>query len=306
MLRYLLKRILVTLPVVFGVITLCFLLIHFVPGDPTDIMLGDQASSFDKTALRNELGLNKPLLTQYKDYLFKLSHLDLGRSLHTRQSVFTSLVESIPATAELASGAMLLALLLGIPLGVFSAIKQYSWVDNSLLTVGLLGMSVPGIFLGPLLIWVFAILLPWFPVSERGGLENLVLPAVSLALPLGAVIMRMTRASMLDVIKEDYISVARAKGSSFFTIYFKHALSNAMMPIITIVGLQVGALLTGTVITETIFDWPGVGTLLFRSIQQRDYPLTQACILFVSLTYVFVNLITDLAYAVVNPKVRLS
>lgn len=306
MIQYVLRRILATLPVVLGVCTMTFLLLHLVPGDPVDIMLGEQATVMDKDSLRRELGLDQPLHIQYGNFLAGLVTLDAGRSLHSRLPVIEEVAERIPATVELTIGAIFLALLFGIPMGIIAAVKQYSWMDNSVLVTGLLGMSIPGFFLGPMLIWIFALHLDWFPVSERGGLEHLLLPAVSLALPFGAILMRMTRASMLDVIKEEYINVARAKGLHPVWVYSKHALANALMPIITIVGLQLGALLTGTVITETIFDWPGIGTLLFQSIQSRDYPLVQGCILLISLTYVAVNLLTDLAYGLANPKVRLS
>lgn len=291
---------------VIGVCTLAFLLIHFVPGDPVDIMLGEHASSLDKDSLRKDLGLDKPLLEQYTGFMVGLTRFDLGQSLHSRQSVTSEISKRLPATLELAASAMFLALLVGIPLGIWAAVKQYKWPDYSILVGSLLGMSTPGIFLGPLLIWIFAIHLDWFPVSDREGIHSLVLPAVSLAIPLGAILMRLTRASMLEVIHEEYIRVARSKGLDFKLIYFKHALANALIPIITVVGLQVGALLTGTVITETIFDWPGLGTLLLGAITRRDYPVVQGCILLISLTYVFVNLFTDLAYGIVNPKVRLS
>ncbi len=306
MIKFIARRILITLPVVLGVCTLTFLLIHLVPGDPVDIMLGDQASAQDKAQLRQELGLDRPLLEQYAQFLKDLARLDIGQSLHTRQPVLDYLLERLPATAELTLAAMFLALAFGIPLGILAAVRQYSWWDHSAAVGGLLGMSVPGFFLGPMLIYIFSIQLDLFPVSERGGIEHLVLPALSLALPLGAVIMRITRASMLEVIREDYINVARSKGLGPGPLYFRHALRNALMPIVTIVGLQVGALLTGTVITETIFDWPGLGTLLLGSIQRRDYPVVQGCILLISLTYVVVNLLTDLTYAAVNPKVRLG
>ncbi|MCB0367610.1 MAG: ABC transporter permease, partial [Bdellovibrionales bacterium] len=266
MIQYILRRILATVPVVLGVCTVTFLLLHLVPGDPVDIMLGEQAAVMDKEALRRELGLDLPLHVQYGHYLQGLVTLDIGRSLHSRLPVSEEVAERIPATVELTLGSILLALLFGIPMGILAAVRQYSWIDNSVLVSGLLGMSIPGFFLGPLLIWIFALHLDIFPVSERGGIEHLVLPAISLALPFGAILMRMTRASMLDVIKEEYINVARAKGLHPVWIYAKHALANALMPIITIVGLQMGALLTGTVITETIFDWPGIGTLLFQSI----------------------------------------
>ncbi|MCB0411509.1 MAG: ABC transporter permease [Bdellovibrionales bacterium] len=306
MIAYLLRRLLFTLPVVLGVCTLTFLLIHFVPGDPVDVILGDQASAIDKEALRKSLGLDQPLPEQYASFMGGLTHFDLGRSLHSKKPVSTEIAERIPATAELAITALMLAVLIGIPLGVVAAIRQFRPTDYSVMLISLWGMSIPGIFLGPLLIWIFAIKLDLFPVSDRNGLISLVLPAVSLAIPLSAVLMRLTRASMLEVINEDYIRTARSKGLDNPVVFFKHALSNALIPIITVVGLQVGALLTGTVITETIFDWPGLGTLLLGSIQRRDYPVVQGCILLISLTYVFVNLFTDLAYGIVNPKVRNS
>lgn len=306
MIVFVLRRLLITLPVLFGVITLTFSLIHFVPGDPVDLMLGDQASNFDRSALRKELGLDKPLIEQYTTYLKDLVQLDFGRSLHSKQPVLGTILERLPATAELTFAAMLVSILIGIPLGVIAALKQYSWLDNSILASGLVGLSMPSFWLGPMMILAFSIHLDWLPVSERGGIEHLILPSISLASGLTAILMRMTRASMLEVIREDYVTVARAKGVHPVKIYFKHALRNALMPIITIVGLQVGALLTGTVIVETIFDWPGIGTLFFNAIQKRDYTLVQGCVLFISLTYVFVNLATDIFYAVANPKVRLS
>lgn len=306
MIAYLIKRLLSALPVLFGVVTLTFLLLHFVPGDPVDLMLGDQASIADRESLRRELGLDRPLPAQYASYLRGVLSLDFGRSLHSRRPVFDEIAERVPATVELTFAAIFLALAFGVPLGVVAAVRRGGWLDRGVLFAGLAGMSLPGIWLGPMLILIFAIHLDWFPVSERGGIENLVLPAVSLAFALGAVLMRMTRASMLEVLKEDYVGLARAKGLSPFKIYFKHALANALIPIITVVGLQFGALLTGTVITETIFDWPGIGTLFFRAIRLRDYTLVQGCVLFIALTYVFVNLLTDLAYAWANPKIRLN
>ena len=222
MIQYVLRRILATLPVVLGVCTVTFLLLHLVPGDPVDIMLGEQATVMDKDSLRRELGLDQPLHIQYGNFLAGLVTLDAGRSLHSRLPVIEEVAERIPATVELTIGAIFLALLFGIPMGIIAAVKQYSWMDNSVLVTGLLGMSIPGFFLGPMLIWIFALHLDWFPVSERGGLEHLLLPAVSLALPFGAILMRMTRASMLDVIKEEYINVARAKGLHPVWVYSKH------------------------------------------------------------------------------------
>lgn len=306
MLKFLIRRVAVTLPVVVGVVTLAFLLIHFVPGDPAELMLGEQASASDRAELKSKLGLDLPLSKQYERYWINLIHGSLGLSFFSNRPVMDLILERLPATFELALGAMLLAIAVGVPLGVLSAIRQYGLADNAILMTGLLGISVPGVFLGPLLIYIFGVKLMWLPVSDRGGVEHLILPAVSLALPLSAILMRMTRAAMLDVIREDYIRTARAKGVAPAKVYFRHALRNALMPVITIVGLQVGSLLTGAVITETIFDWPGLGTLLFTAISQRDYPLVQACLLLVALIFIGVNLLTDIAYAAANPKVRLE
>lgn len=311
MLTYVLRRCLLAIPVLIGVSALSFGLLHFVPGDPVEIMLGDQANTGDKEALRRELGLDRPLGEQMASYFSGLTRLDLGRSLQSRRPVADEIAERIPATIELTLMAMAIALFIGIPFGVLAAVgrssaSRHTWIDRAATAFGLIGMSTPGFWLGPMLILLFAIQLDWLPVSERGGLEHAVLPALTLSFGLAAILTQVTRASMLEVVREEFVTVARAKGASPIRLWFKHALANAMMPIITIIGLQFGALLTGTVIVETIFDWPGVGTLLFQSIQQRNYPLVQGCVLFIAFTYVGVNLLTDLAYAVANPKVRLS
>ncbi len=303
---FFLQRIFTTIPIVFGVVTFTFLLIHFIPGDPVDIMLGDQASLIDRQALQKELGLDKPILEQYISFLSGLIRLDLGRSLLNQRPVINEILSTLPATIELTLATMFWTILIGIPLGMIAAVKQYSFIDNMVLVIGLLGMSIPHFWLGPMLILLFSIQLDLLPVSERGGLEHLILPSLSLGLALSAILMRMTRASVLEVIKSDYIRTAKAKGLSPFFIYFKHALRNALIPIITIIGLQFGALITGAVITETIFDWPGIGTLFYNSIQQRNYPLVQGCILFISLSYVIVNFATDIVYTMVNPKIRLT
>lgn len=304
MLAFTFRRFTLMLVSLLGVVTLSFLLLHFVPGDPVELMLGERAPAADKENLRRALGLNLPLGEQYVRYLRNLAEFDMGRSLTMRSPVATEIGKHFPATVELALSALLLAILWGLPAGVWAAVKAGGWRDRTANTVALLGMSVPGVFLGPILIYIFAVHLDWFPVSDRGSVAHLVLPAVSLALPMGAVILRMTRASVLDVLNEDYIRTARSKGLGDRVVYFKHALRNALIPIVTILGLQLGALLTGTVVTETIFDWPGIGSLIFTAIQRRDYPLVQGCVLFVAAIYVLVNLATDFAYGVVNPKVR--
>lgn len=305
MLPYLLRRFLLALPVIFGVSTITFFLIHLVPGDPVDIMLGDQAHVIDREALRRDLNLDLPLAEQYGKFLSNLVKGELGRSLYSRRPVVQDIVERIPATAELTIFALGVAVTLGIFLGGIAAVKESTWVDRAANIYGLLAVSIPGFFLGPMLILIFSIYLDWFPISERTGFSSVVLPGISLALALGAVIFRMTRASMLEVLREDYVRFAKAKGLDRIRVHFKHALRNACMPIITVVGLQFGALMTGTVITETIFDWPGIGTLFYQAVQQRNYPLVQGCVLFISLTYVTVNILTDLTYAWANPKVRL-
>ncbi len=306
MLSAFLKRFLLTIPVAFGVLTITFFMIHLIPGDPVDLILGDLANPLDKIEMRAKLGLDRNILTQYSSFLSNTIRGDFGESLFSKRSVSNLIFSRIGATFELAAASMFLAIFFGIPLGVLAAVKRYTFFDRALVSFGLIGMSFPGFFLGPLLIYFFAILLGWFPVGERGGLSNLVLPALSLGLPLGAVLLRMTRASMLDVLFEDYIRVAKAKGLNSFKVFYVHALRNALIPIITIVGLQFGAILTGTVITETIFDWPGLGTLLFDAIQRRDYPVVQGSVLVVSLIYVSINFITDIAYIFAQPKMRVS
>ncbi len=306
MLTYVLRRLLLALPVLFGVSLLSFSLLHFVPGDPVDVMLGDQATVADKAALRHDLGLDRPFSEQLAGFYTGLFRFDLGRSLVSKRPVIDDIAARIPATLELTLIAMMIALVVGIPLGVLAAVYRHGPVERFALAYGLIGMSTPGFWLGPMLILLCAIKLDWLPVSERGGIESVILPALTLGFGLSAILAQVTRASMIEVVKEDYINVARAKGSSPARLWFKHALANAMMPIITTIGLQFGALLTGTVIVETIFDWPGLGTLLFQAIQSRNYPLVQGCVLFIAFTYVAVNLITDLAYAAANPKVRLG
>lgn len=306
MIHYFIKRLLALIPVLIGVGTVSFLLVHFIPGDPVDLILGDMASIEDKANLRSALELDLPLGEQYINFWKSLATGDLGTSLRTRKPVLDHLFERFPATFELALSAVFMSLLIGLPLGALAGSRPYSPIDIGGLGYGILGISLPAIFLAPILIYIFSMKLDLFPVSERSDLNSLVLPALSLAIPLSAVVLRISRASMLEVIGEDYIRTARAKGLSEKKIYLIHALRNALIPVITIVGLQLGALLTGTVITETIFDWPGIGTLLLSAIQQRDYPMVQGCVLFIAFIYVTVNFLTDIAYGFVNPRIRLE
>ncbi len=306
MLRYLVRRILLTIPVLLGVATLVFSLIHLVPGDPAQAMLGDGASPQDITELRESLGLDQPLVDQYVTFLRQALTGDLGRSFRTGQPVTTMIVERVPATAELAIAAMIIAIALAIPLGVIAAVRRGTAADYGAMTFALAGVSIPNFWLGPVLAIVFAVELGWLPVSGRGSLAHLVLPAFSLGLALAAILARMTRASLLDELRELYVRAARARGASRTAAITVHALRNSLVPLLTIVALQFGAVLTGAVITETIFAWPGIGRLLIQSIGFRDYPMVQGCILLIAVTYVTVNLITDVLYGVLDPRIRLE
>lgn len=297
-------RFLQLIPLVFAISTITFLLIHFIPGDPVDLMLGDFSTEADREELRKNLGLNGSLFSQYLLFLKNLVQFDLGRSIFSNLPVTQLILERFPATLELSFFSILFACAWGIPFGVYTSSTKSKTFDFLGTSLGVLGMSVPGYFLGPILIWIFSVYFGLLPVGGREGFESVILPSLSLALPLGAILMRMTRASMQEVLNQDFITVAYSKGISRTKLYYKHALKNALMPIITIVGLQIGTLLTGTVIAETIFSWPGLGTLLFDAINQRDYPIVQGCIIIIACIYVFVNFVTDMLYTLVNPKLR--
>ena len=302
--RYVARRIVLTIPVLIGVATLVFALIHLVPGDPARSMLGDGASEADVEELRTRLGLDQPLPAQYGQFMSGLVRGDLGTSFRTGQSVTAAIVERVPATVELALAAMTVALIVALPLGIVAAVRRGSAIDHAAMTVALGGISIPNFWLGPMLAIVFAVALGWFPVSGRGGWDSLVLPAVSLGAALAAILARMTRASLLEELRELYVRAAEARGVSRARAILGHALRNSLIPLVTILGLQFGAVLTGAVITETIFAWPGVGRLLIQSIGFRDYPLVQGCILLIAVTYVSVNLITDLLYGALDPRIR--
>ncbi|MGH8119887.1 MAG: nickel ABC transporter permease [Gammaproteobacteria bacterium] len=306
MLKYLCLRCLTALIVVFGVATLVFLLIHIVPGDPVEVMLGETAQPADAEALRNALGLNLPLHVQWLNFMGNLVVFDLGTSLHTQRDIASLLLERMPATFLLACASLVIAMATALPLGILAAIRRGSSWDLGAMTFSMLGISIPGFWLGPLLIMVFSLWLNWFPVSGRSGFVSLVLPAVTLGTALAALLARMVRAALLEVLQEDYIRSARARGLSTTAVVLRHGLPNAALPIITVLGMQFGGLLAGAVITETIFSWPGIGQLTVEAIQRRDYPVVQACVLLISLGYVVVNLLTDLAYAALDPRVRLE
>lgn len=301
---FLIKRLSGVFIVTFGVLLLTFLLIHWVPGDPVAVMLGESASSADVAALRIALGLDQPLLQQFGTYLYKLAHADFGLSIHTQMPIIDLLRSRYPATLQLAVLALLIGMLVGIPLGIYSALKAGQWQDILVTIVSVRLSAMPAFWLGPLLMLIFAVWLGWLPVSGMESPAAIVLPAVTLGLGLSAILTRMTRTSLLEVLSDDYIRTARAKGLRERTVIMRHALRAALLPIITIVGLQMGSLLAGAVITETIFSWDGVGRLLVESIEKRDYPVTQACVLVVALSYVLVNFVTDLLYRWADPRVR--
>ena len=304
MTRYLARRLLLTVPVLLGVATLVFSLVHLVPGDPVQSMLGEAASPQEVADLRARLGLDRPLYAQYGTFLAGLTRGDLGTSLRTNQPVAATIRERIPATFQLAFAAMAVAVALAIPLGIVAAVYAGGPIDLAATTLALVGISIPNFWLGPLMAIIFSVVLGWLPVSGRGGAAYLVLPAVTLGAPLAAVLARMTRASMVEELRELYVLAARARGVSPFRAVVRHAFRNSLIPVVTVLGLQFGAVLTGAVITETIFAWPGVGRLLIQSISFRDYPVVQGCILLIAITYVAMNVLTDLVYGLLDPRIR--
>lgn len=290
--------------VVFGVLVLTFWLLHLVPGDPVEVMLGESATQTDREALRTELGLNAPIVEQFGMYLSRLSQGDFGRSIHTQTPIIDMVSVRYPATLKLALLALLIGLTIGIPLGVLAALCARSWVDVTVMIMSVRLSAMPAFWLGPVLMLFFAVWLGWLPVSGMETRAHIILPAITLGLGLSAVLTRMTRTSLLEVLNEDFIRTARAKGLTERHVIVRHALRAALLPLITIVGLQMGSLLAGAVITETIFSWDGIGKLLVESIEKRDYPVTQACVLMIALSYVFVNTLTDTLYGWADPRVR--
>src|SRR6201981_1519922 len=304
MLSRILQRVLYTLPVIWLVVSLVFLLIHLVPGDPISQMLGEGAPAADLAATRHAYGLDVPLGKQYVNYWKGVLHGDLGPSLRFNQSVTSLILHRYPYTLQLTLAALLVAILISIPAGVRSAQRRGRWDDRLLSVVSLFGLSFPNFALGPILILLFAIELGWLPVSGSGGLVHLVLPAITMGGALAAILTRMVRTSMLEELGQDYIRTARAKGLPERTVVYRHALRNAMIPVLTVLGLQFGALLAGAIVTEKIFSWPGIGRLTIDAISNRDYYVVQGCILAIGLTYVAVNFLTDVLYSVANPRIR--
>lgn len=293
-----------TLPVLWLVVSVVFLLIHLVPGDPIQAMLGEGAAASDLQAARHAYGLDLPLGTQYVRYWNGVLHGNLGQSIRFSDSVSHIVAVRYPFTLQLTLASLLVAIALSIPAGIRSAQRRNRWDDRALGFVSLLGLSFPNFALGPILILFFAVKLGWLPVSGTGSLAHLILPAITMGGALAAILTRMVRTAMLEELSQDYIRTARAKGLPERTVVYKHALRNAMIPILTVLGLQFGALLAGAIVTETIFSWPGIGRLTIQAISNRDYYLVQGCILAIGLTYIAVNLLTDVLYSAVNPRIR--
>ena len=306
MATFFIKRILYMIPVLFVVSTAVFFLSHTIPGDPVDIILGEQALPTDRARLTRELNLDRPVIVQYCYFMDGLIKGNWGKSIFNQQPVIHLIREHYPRTLHLALTAMIVALGIAIPAGVLAALRKGSWVDSGAMFVALFGISMPTFWLGPLLIIVFAIWLSWLPAGGSELPGSVILPALTLGMVLAAMTSRMTRSSMLDVLKSEYVTTARAKGLSERKVILKHALKNALNPVLTIVGLQIGALLAGAIVTEKIFSWPGIGSLLITGIQRRDYPVIQGCVLIIAFTYVVINTLTDCMYKVVDPRVDLK
>ncbi len=306
MIRHIGLRLLYTLPALWLILTMVFLLIHIVPGDPVQQMLGQDARAEDLVQLRHSLGLDQPISVQYAHYMEGLVRGDWGLSLRFSAPVRAIVLARFPATLELSFAALLVCILIAIPAGMYSASRRGSGADRATSVFTLLGLSMPNFALGPILILIFSLKFGWLPVSGRGGASYLILPAITLGAALAAILTRMVRGSMIEELGSDYIRTARAKGISETAVLFRHAFPNALIPVITIVGLQFGSLLAGTIVTESIFSWPGIGRLAVQAISARDYPLLQGCILVIALSYIGVNLLTDFFYAIVDPRVRLG
>ena len=304
MLNYLIKRLISTIPVLVGISLLLFFMLRLLPGDPAQVLAGQMATPQEIENIRRQLGLDRPIYEQYAHYLSRLARFDLGRSARTQNPVTEEIWARLPNTLLLAVVAISLACLLGIPAGIISAVRPYSWIDYLVTTSALFGMSMPVFWLGLMLVVVFSVILKWLPAGGTGSWQHVILPAFTLAAFVVAFIARMTRSTMLETLSQDFTTTARSKGLQERVVVIKHALKNAMIPIITVVGLQFGLLLGGAVLTETVFAWPGLGRLIVDSILARDYPVIQGTILIFGLLYILVNLVVDLLYALVDPRIR--
>ncbi len=304
MLQYVLKRLLSTIPVLFGISLLLFFMLRMLPGDPAQVLAGQMATPEDIKTIREQLGLDKPVFIQYGIFLGRLARFDLGRSARTQNPVIREVWARLPNTILLAVAAIMLACLFGIPAGILSAVRPYTWIDYLFTSMALFGISMPVFWLGLMLVIIFSVILHWLPAGGTGNWKHMILPSFTLAAFVVAFITRMTRASMIEALSQDYTTTARSKGLKEEVVIIKHALKNALIPIVTVVGLQFGLLLGGAVLTETVFAWPGLGRLIVDSILARDYPIIQGAILIFGLLYILVNLVVDLAYAYIDPRIR--
>ncbi|MBS3918803.1 MAG: ABC transporter permease [Deltaproteobacteria bacterium] len=304
MLQYVIKRLLSTIPVLLGISLLLFFMLRMLPGDPAQVLAGQMASQEDIKNIRQQLGLDKPIFVQYGIFLSRLAKLDLGRSARTQSPVIKEIWARLPNTVLLAVTAITLACLFGIPAGIISAVRPYTWIDYLFTSMALFGISMPVFWLGLMLIVVFSLVLHWLPAGGIGSWKHVILPSFTLAAFVVAFITRITRASMIETLSQDYTTTARSKGLKEQVVIVKHALKNALIPIVTVVGLQFGLLLGGAVLTETVFAWPGLGRLIVDSILARDYPVIQGTILIFGLLYILVNLVVDLLYAYIDPRIR--
>ncbi|MBI5166466.1 MAG: ABC transporter permease [candidate division NC10 bacterium] len=304
MLKYTIRRLLALIPILLGVISLVFLMFQIIPGDPARLVAGEEASAAMVAALRLELGLEDPLYIQYIRYVGNVLRGNLGRSIRSGRPVTQEILARYPATVELAAASTLIMILLGVPAGILSATHRRTLIDNASVVVAIGGASMPVFWLGLMLMLLFSVWLGWFPATGKGGLAHLVLPSLTLGASSTAILARLTRSSLLEVIRADFVRTARAKGLPERLVVYKHSLKNALIPVITITGLQFGSLLGGAVLTETVFAWPGIGRLMVDSIAMRDFPVVQGAILLVAATFVLINLVVDLLYAWVDPRIR--
>lgn len=302
--RYIIRRLLLLIPVMLGVSFIVFTIMFFTPGDPAKIMLGERAPQAEVAALRTQMGLDDPFIVQFYNFIRNATRGDFGRSLVTRRPVAEELFARFPATLQLAASAVLIAVAIGIPVGILSAVKQYSFFDGAAMTLALVGVSMPNFWQGLMMILLFSVYLRWLPSSGIGTFRHLIMPAVTLGTSSAALITRMTRSSMLEVVRQDYIRTARAKGLAERVVINRHALKNALIPVVTVIGLQFGYLLGGAVLTETVFAWPGVGRMMVDAIRQKDFPVVQAGVLLLAVAFSIVNLVVDILYAYIDPRIK--
>jgi peptide/nickel transport system permease protein len=304
MLSYTFRRILIAIPSLFGVLVVVFLMVRLAPGDPALYLAGEFADQATIERIRARFGLDRPMHEQFGIYLVRMSQLDLGRSTRTNRAVTEDLRQFFPNTVELAVAAIIVAFLIGVPAGILAAVRQNTWADAFVMLGALVGVSMPVFWFGLLAILFFSVQLGWFPVAGRGTLTHLVLPAVTLGVSSMAIIARMTRSAMLEILGQDYVRTALAKGLQTRAVILKHSLRNALIPVITVVGLEFGTLMAGAVLTETVFTWPGIGRLLVTSILARDYPVVQGAVLLIATTFIIINIVVDLIYAFIDPRIR--